>query len=114
MSDKMDAPIPFVDLDAFNVNRNPEDVDETVQRQLAVDVYDAFSTVGFVCLRNHGIPQNTVSVFIHFHKSRLQCNYSEFASVTSIINMTVFGRLINNGADDSAWRGGGTTYSSEY
>ena len=83
MSGKMDAPIPFVDFGAFNVNKNPEDVDETVQRQLAADVYDAFSTVGFVCLRNHGIPQNTV--FIHFHKSRLQCNYSEFASVTSII-----------------------------
>ena len=75
----MDAPIPFVDIDAFNVNINPEDVDETVQRRLAADVYEAFSTVGFVCLRNHGIPQNTVSSFIAYSET------SRFTSLTSII-----------------------------
>ena len=86
MSDKMDALIPFVDIDAFNVNKNQEDVDETVQRRLAADVYEAFSTVGFVCLRNHGIPQNMVGTYlpVHFHKSHLDVYRptSGFASLT--------------------------------
>ena len=55
MSDKTGVTIPVVDLDEFNITKNPEDVSQQVQHQLAADICDAFTTVGFVCLRNHGI-----------------------------------------------------------
>ena len=55
MSDQTGVPIPVVDLDEFNITKNPEDVSQQVQHQLAEDICNAFTTVGFVCLRNHGI-----------------------------------------------------------
>ncbi|KAI0225731.1 2-oxoglutarate-dependent dioxygenase htyE [Lamellibrachia satsuma] len=60
MSDKTSVTIPVVDLDEFNITKNPEDVSQQVQLKLAADICDAFTTVGFVCLRNHGILPETL------------------------------------------------------
>ena len=58
--DKMASVIPIVDLEQFNICKEPEDVGDDVQRQLAAQIIDAFSTVGFVGLKNYGIPQDKV------------------------------------------------------
>ncbi|KAK2179383.1 hypothetical protein NP493_494g04031 [Ridgeia piscesae] len=55
MSAKTVVQIPVVDLAEFNVTKNAEDASEQVIRQLAAEICQAFGTVGFVSLRNHGI-----------------------------------------------------------
>ncbi|KAK2150675.1 hypothetical protein NP493_2747g00000 [Ridgeia piscesae] len=42
----MTYPIPIVDLEQFNICKEPEDVSDDVQHQLAKQIIDAFSTVG--------------------------------------------------------------------
>lgn len=56
----MSSTIPIVDLGEFNLAKDQEDVSEDVQRQLAAQIIDAFSTAGFVRLKNFGIPQAKV------------------------------------------------------
>ena len=56
----MTSAIPIVDLQEFNLTKAPEDVSHDVQRQLAAQIIDAFSTVGFRGLTNYGIPQDKV------------------------------------------------------
>ena len=54
--------IPLVDFSAMSLeNKNPLSEDDPTIRDLADQVYQAFSTIGFVYLRNHGIPQEMVS-----------------------------------------------------
>ncbi|KAK2179384.1 hypothetical protein NP493_494g04027 [Ridgeia piscesae] len=50
----MTYPIPIVDLEQFNICKEPEDVSDDVQHQLARQIIDAFSTIGFVGLKNYG------------------------------------------------------------
>lgn len=53
--------IPVVDFSAMSLeNKNPLSEDDSTIRDLADQVYQAFSTIGFVYLRNHGIPQERV------------------------------------------------------
>lgn len=53
--------IPVVDFSAMSLeNKNPLSEDDSTIRDLADQVYQAFSTIGFVYLRNHGIPQEMV------------------------------------------------------
>lgn len=54
--------IPVVDFSAMSLEHK-EPLRENVQSLeiLADQVYQAFSTIGFVYLKNHGIPQQTVS-----------------------------------------------------
>ena len=53
--------IPVVDFSAMSLeNKNPLSEDAPSIRDLADQVYQAFSTIGFVYLRNHGIPQEMV------------------------------------------------------
>lgn len=53
--------IPVVDFSAMSLeNKNPLNEDDATIRDLADQVYQAFSTIGFVYLRNHGIPQEMV------------------------------------------------------
>lgn len=55
--------IPVIDFSAMSLmhkdplKKNPEAV-----KELADQVYQAFTTIGFVYLKNHGIPQEVVSV----------------------------------------------------
>ena len=50
--------IPVVDFSALSLENNDplSEITETIQ-DLAYQVYQAFSTIGFVYLKNHGIPQ---------------------------------------------------------
>ena len=58
---KMDG-IPVVDFSAMSLeNKNPLSDNGEAIIDLADQVYQAFSTIGFVYLKNHGIPQEMVS-----------------------------------------------------
>lgn len=54
--------IPLVDFAAMSVEHDtfPSPADDTVQ-VIAKQIYQAFSTVGFVYLKNHGISQEKVN-----------------------------------------------------
>ena len=54
--------IPVVDFSAMNsMKATHEDCSSAAIKQLADDIYQAFSTVGFVYLKNHGISQGKVT-----------------------------------------------------
>ena len=54
--------IPVVDFSALSLeNKDPFSEISTDIEELADQVYQAFSTIGFVYLKNHGIPQEVVS-----------------------------------------------------
>ena len=54
--------IPVVDFSALSLeNKDPfSEISKDIE-ELADQVYQAFSTIGFVYLKNHGIPQEVVS-----------------------------------------------------
>ena len=55
--------IPVVDFSAMSLtHKDPLKENAEAVKQLADQVYQAFSTIGFVYLKNHGIPQEVVSV----------------------------------------------------
>ena len=59
---KMADGIPVVDFSAMSLeNKNPLSDNGEAIIDLADQVYQAFSTIGFVYLKNHGIPQEMVS-----------------------------------------------------
>ncbi|KAK2192836.1 hypothetical protein NP493_21g00015 [Ridgeia piscesae] len=60
----MTSAIPIVDLQEFNLTKAPEDVSDDVKRQLAAQIINAFSTVGFVGLTNYGIPQDKLNMLM--------------------------------------------------
>ena len=54
--------IPIVDFSAMSLeHEDPLKESFEAVKTLADQVYRAFSTIGFVYLKNHGIPQETVS-----------------------------------------------------
>ena len=61
----MESPIPVVDFSQMSLKKGTDHEDyapESIQ-QLADEIHRAFSTVGFVYLKNHGIPQQKVREF---------------------------------------------------
>ena len=58
----MSSAIPIVDLQEFNLTKAPEDVSDDVQRQLAAQIIDAFSTVGFADKLRHSSRQGKVDL----------------------------------------------------
>lgn len=55
--------IPVVDFSAMSLkHKDPLSENGEAVKELADQVYQAFSTIGFVYLKNHGIPQEVVSV----------------------------------------------------
>ncbi|XP_013409674.1 UPF0676 protein C1494.01-like [Lingula anatina] len=50
--------IPVIDIKAFDITKEENEVDRKEMEKLANDVFKAFSTVGFVYVKNHGIPQD--------------------------------------------------------
>ena len=54
--------IPVVDFSAMGLQNNnqPWAENSNAVKDLAEKLYNAFSTVGFVYLKNHGIPQEMV------------------------------------------------------
>ena len=57
--------IPVVDFSAMSLkNNDPPDKNSQAIKTLADQLYQAFSTIGFVYLKNHGIPQEEVSLYV--------------------------------------------------
>ena len=89
-----DTVIPVVDFEIMGLNaeRTPPKDEESV-RKLAEDIYTAFSTIGFVYLKNHGISDTEVNywpvVFIPLVHTRMGggvCTYlREFLKKSSQI-----------------------------
>jgi len=52
-------------------NKSPLSEDDPTIKDLADQVYQAFSTIGFVHLRNHGIPQEMVGAELQLELARL-------------------------------------------
>ena len=59
----MESSIPVVDFSQMSVEKVIEDYSPESIQQLADEIHRAFSTVGFVYLKNHGIPQEKVREF---------------------------------------------------
>lgn len=61
--------IPIVDFSAMSLqNANLPDNNSQAIKALADQLYRAFSTIGFVYLKNHGIPQEEVSLLLNNRK----------------------------------------------
>ena len=56
----MASEIPVVDFSSFNINCENFDETKPEINKLAQEIYDAFTTVGFVYIKNHGIPESEV------------------------------------------------------
>lgn len=56
--------IPVIDLAPYSLSVPADDVDSKVLQEIAEELCKAFTTVGFVYLKNHGIPQKVVSLDI--------------------------------------------------
>ena len=56
----MESTIPIIDLSAMCLGKTAESSTEI--RQLADEIYRAFCTVGFVYIKNHGIPREKVRI----------------------------------------------------
>ena len=52
--------IPVVDLAEYNLSVEEKTTDTATLKDLAGQICQAFQTVGFVYLKNHGIPQELV------------------------------------------------------
>ena len=78
----MESSIPVVDFSQMSLEKVTEDFSPQSIQHLADEIHLAFSTVGFVYLKNHGIPREKVREFpgksLKFHplavcdKRRLQ------------------------------------------
>ena len=59
------AQIPIVDFSGFSLDKKEEDIDGADLKRLADEIYVAFSTIGFVYLKNFGISPEKVSFQLH-------------------------------------------------
>ena len=62
MAPNPSCPIPVVDFSAMSLDVKDPDQSSPAVKDLAKQVYQAFSTIGFVYITNHGIPQETASL----------------------------------------------------
>ena len=71
--------IPVVDFSAMSLQNNnqPWAENSNAVKDLADELYNAFSTVGFVYLKNHGIPQEMVRF----------CSNVCFVFVVAVVNI---------------------------
>ena len=60
--------IPVVDFSAYNITVQECDIADKELSQLADKICDAFKTVGFVYIKNHGIPQAQVMKYAKITK----------------------------------------------
>ena len=56
----MASAIPVVDFSSYNINGENFDETNPEINKLAQEIYEAFTTVGFVYIKNHGIPESEV------------------------------------------------------
>ena len=57
---QLETMIPVVDLAEYNLSVEEKTTDTATLKDLAGQICQAFQTVGFVYLKNHGIPQELV------------------------------------------------------
>ena len=58
---RMSSSIPVIDIHSVNINISDDDIKADELDRVAAKIVDAFSTIGFVYLKNHGISQQLVS-----------------------------------------------------
>lgn len=56
----MGTSIPVVDFGQMSLDKPVKDCSVESVKQMADKIHQAFSTVGFVYIKNHGIPQEQV------------------------------------------------------
>ena len=68
------AEIAVVDFACFNYfdGADLSEPNAEVER-LAQEIYDAFTTIGFVFIKNHGIPEEEVSKFLNRNMLQIKC-----------------------------------------
>ena len=54
------AEIPIVDFACLNCCEDGKEANEEEVKKLAKEMNDAFASIGFVYIKNHGIPANEV------------------------------------------------------
>jgi isopenicillin N synthase-like dioxygenase len=55
----MASEIPVIDFSSFNIGENFDETKPEINK-LAQEIHDAFTTIGFVYIKNHGIPESEV------------------------------------------------------
>ena len=60
----MSSEIPIVDFSPFNICENFDETKPEMHK-LAQEIYDAFTSVGFTYIKNHGIPESEISKLFH-------------------------------------------------
>lgn len=80
------TPIPVVSFEKFLTG------DRADQKEVAKQVYDAFSTIGFIYLKDHGIPQSRVEEIFELVRPKSSALCSKRVSVidTTRIEQDVF------------------------
>ena len=75
--------IPVVDFSAMSLkHKDPLKENAEAVKELADQVYQAFTTIGFVYLKNHGIPQEVASTYMH--------TYINYIFSSSLPCMTIY------------------------
>lgn len=73
------TPIPVVSFEKFLTG------DRADQKEVAKKVFDAFSTVGFIYLKDHGIPQTRVEEIFELVRNGSHVTiYFEFTTIDTI------------------------------
>jgi isopenicillin N synthase-like dioxygenase len=62
----MENDIPLLDFSSLNIGENLDETNPEINK-LAQELYDAFTTAGFVYIKNHGIPESQVFTFSKLH-----------------------------------------------
>ena len=64
---QVDFSIPVVDFSSLGLQHEDRpDYEQECVRKVASEMYKAFSTSGFVYLKNHGIPKEKVQYFLDY------------------------------------------------
>ena len=66
----MESIIPVVDFHPCSLETIHKDIDKCMLKQTGEQICKAFHEVGFVYLKNHGIPQKQVKLFNSFFPTR--------------------------------------------
>lgn len=67
-----ESPIPVIDFDRLGLHRKAENIGAMALKEVGVQVKEAFSTVGFCYLKNHGIDQELVDHYMEVSRDFFQ------------------------------------------
>lgn len=72
----MESTISIIDLSAMCLGKTTEHSSSSEISQLADEIYQAFCTVGFVYIKNHGIPQEKIDTIFKLCDEFFQLDYA--------------------------------------